>query len=167
MKIVFLDFDGVLNSLEWSKRRYELGMEIPTSFMQRGVQELDNNAVKMVSDFVKEVGASVVVSSSWRILHSIEELRQIVAACGWDAPEFIDVTPRSQKGFRGDEVNTWLTDSTKRNIEILEPITHHVIFDDDGDFYPDQPLIKTSWELGIEQHHIARARQILKYGDEK
>ena len=154
MKVIFLDFDGVLNSMKWYKRRKEMGMEIPTSFLHRSQYELDEAAVKMMSDFVKEVQASVVVSSSWRILHPIEELREIVKVCGWDAPEFIDVTPRSEKGFRGGEVGQWLK-------QTYHTIQSHVIFDDDGDFYPDQPLVKTSWELGLEQHHIDQAREIL------
>lgn len=161
MKILFLDFDGVMNSLDWYKRRAAMGMETPTTFFQRDVHELDNAKVKMISDFVQQFCLTVVVSSSWRILHPIQELRDIVKVCGWDAPDFVDTTPRSQKGFRGDEVRAWLNDPSKRHIEILEPITHHVIFDDDGDFYPDQPLVKTSWELGLEQRHLDKAREIL------
>lgn len=162
MKILFLDFDGVLNSLDWYKRRAELGMTPPQdSFLHRSHYELDETKVKMISDFVKDTGVTVVVSSSWRILHSLQELRDIVKACGWDASEFLDITPRSEKGFRGDEINAWLNDSSKRHVEILEPITHYVIFDDDGDFYPDQLLVKTSWEHGLIEDHLNKAREIL------
>ncbi len=115
----------------------------------------------MMSDFAIEMNAAVVVSSSWRILHPVEELREILQAAGWEAPPVIDITPRSQKGFRGDEVNAWLNDSTKRHVELSEPITHYVIFDDDSDFHPDQPFVHTSWEHGLQEAHLDLARGIL------
>lgn len=161
MKVIFLDFDGVMNSISWYKRRAELGLDKDLPFLQRSTYELDVTQVKMMSDFVIETGAAVVVSSSWRILHPIEELNEVVKLCGWEAPPFLDITPRSTKGFRGDEINAWLTDPTKRHVELTEPITHYVIFDDDSDFHPDQPFIHTTWERGLELHHIDGAREIL------
>jgi hypothetical protein len=152
MKVIFLDFDGVLNTAELihsvvSSRKF-------TSYTEKHYEELDPVRVKMISDLALETGAVIVVSSSWRILHTLEELRDMLRCAGMDERVLpIDVTPNTSRGFRGQEVYDWLSDHPD--------VTHHVIFDDDGDFYPLQPLVKTSWEGGLTEDHIDLARGAL------
>lgn len=147
-----MDFDGVLNCLPWMKQLTESG-EVFTSFLQRSYKEIDPARVKLVSDFALAVDAGIIISSSWRILHPLHELCDILSANGMHD----DVLPRGvtpHKGsFRGDEVNLWLQQNTH--------INSHVIFDDDGDFHPDQPLVQTTWEEGLLPVHIEQARKIL------
>lgn len=151
-RIIFLDFDGVLNCLPWMKQLSESG-EVFTSFLARSFKELDPARVKLVSDLAEEVNAGIIVSSSWRILHPLHEICDILKANGMAE----DVLPRGvtpkHGSFRGDEVNLWLSQNPH--------ITTHVIFDDDGDFHPGQPLVQTSWEEGLCAAHIDIAREIL------
>lgn len=154
MKIVFLDFDGVLNSKEWLRQNGDKIKET-TSMLQRGVEEIDPKALARVKQIVDQTGAQVVISSSWRILHSMSELRSILRQAGWiDAP-IIGPTPiiRDAGGKRGDEIHLWLNDH--------DDIENFICLDDDGDFYADQNLIQTNWESGIQDEHVAEAIRFL------
>lgn len=152
MKVIFLDFDGVLNCAEWMKN---VNRQQYLSMFEKDKEELDPVRVKMISDFALEFDASIVISSSWRILCSLKILTDLLRIRGLDERvAVIDVTPRSSSGFRGSEVEQWLK-------ETHHTVESHVIFDDDGDFHPDQPLVKTTWDSGLEQHHIDKAREIL------
>ncbi len=150
MKVIFLDFDGVLNNGEWMKKiNWE---ERPISMFEKDKREIDPSKVKLISDLALEFNASIVISSSWRILLSLEELTALLRGCGLDEKvSVIGVTPQDSRGFRGSEVEAWLK-NTHHTIE------SHVIFDDDGDFHKDQPLVQTSWDSGLNEGHILFAR---------
>lgn len=154
-KIIFLDFDGVLNSASWFKTIHESREGKPyVSSFERSTEQLDPRCVKMISDLAVSTGSNIIVSSSWRILHELHEIQDILEARGMVKEVLpIGVTPDSHKRFRGDEVKMWLAQNPR--------VHTHVIFDDDGDFYSDQPLVKTSWEDGLLPHHVELAREIL------
>jgi hypothetical protein len=153
MKVLFLDFDGVLNNCEWMKKIN--WQDRPISMFEKDKREIDPTRVKMISDLALEFNASIVISSSWRILLSLEELKALLYGSGLDQRiQVIGVTPQDSRGFRGSEVETWLK-NTHHTIE------SHVIFDDDGDFHKDQPLVQTSWDSGLQEAHIDLARGFL------
>lgn len=59
MKIIFLDIDGVLNSDEYFDKIKYLKIE--------GIEsEIDRKKVKLLQEAVKQTGAKVVLTSSWR-----------------------------------------------------------------------------------------------------
>src|SRR5277367_551807 len=89
MKIVFLDFDGVLNSHEFMLKEYELR---GTSDGPKGTTGIDSIAVARVEKICELGNASIVVSSSWRYGHSLIELKEILAEAGLTA-KVIDTTP--------------------------------------------------------------------------
>lgn len=154
MKTIFLDFDGVLNNADffWRLKEHQKANQL---FMTRGSEELDPEKVKLISDFALEMDATIVVSSSWRILHSLSELQDFLKDVGMDERVLpISVTPQHEKGFRGTEVRSWLEQNPH--------VTNYVIFDDDGDFYPSQRLVQTSWDTGLLPIHIDAAGKILQ-----
>lgn len=154
MKIIFLDFDGVLNNAAYMQDVMSSGEYKRLSFSQRSFKELDPTRVKMVSDLALETDADIVVSSSWRILSELSELREYLQGAGMDENVLpIARTPITPKGFRGEEVKQWLDANTD--------VSSYVIFDDDGDFYPEQMLVQTSWNEGLLPEHVERARKIL------
>ena len=63
-KIIFLDFDGVLNNSEYSARLYEAGK--PTS--DKFGELFDPAAVERLNRIIDATDAKIVVSSSWRYL---------------------------------------------------------------------------------------------------
>lgn len=153
-RIIFLDIDGVLNNAEWVRTLYEENRKKgQLSYFERHENEIDPTRVKMISDFAIEMNASIVISSSWRKLHPLYEINDMLIENGlYEGVQPIGITPSLNSGYRGEEVQYWLEQNPH--------VTSYVIFDDDGDFYPHQPLVKTSWEEGLLPIHIEQARDI-------
>lgn len=147
MNIIFLDFDGVLNSLRtvyahgpmkgWCGDRWD---------------HLDPIAVNLVRRLCEDHNAKIVISSTWRKLYDIEEFRlQFKTLFDWDIP-IIGVTPNSNSGHRGDEISRWLVDSGH-----LGEIKNCVILDDDSDFNPEQPFVHINGHHGLSVFDYHRA----------
>lgn len=153
MKVIFLDFDGVLNSFRTvvAFGRYGFPPREEKHFM-RSELRLDPVAIGLVRDLCEKSGAKVVISSTWRIGTPIEHFIRLFGAYGWQDAPVIDKTPQLD-GFRGTEIMRWL--------EEHQTVTHHVIFDDDSDFHPGQPLIKTTRFDGLIHKNYVDALEIL------
>src|SRR5574344_367677 len=95
-KIVFLDIDGVLNSEEWAKKRFNklVSDDICDS-------DVDSDAINRLIKFLDDTNAKIVLSSSWRSLNvqstilefstfNHELLKKLI-------PYIIGVTPRFYK----------------------------------------------------------------------
>ena len=129
-QIIFLDIDGVLNCAKTMQRH-------------RGVIGIDPYMVAIFNRIIFATDAKIVLSSTWR-LHKDErdEIRSQVM-------DFIDVTPHLplKNGYerkeRGCEVKAWLKEHPE--------ITTYAILDDNSDFFPDQPLFKSSWQIGLTE----------------
>src|SRR5690242_6033276 len=101
MKVVFLDFDGVLNSFQY----------IDATRMR---EPLDPAAVARLNAILARSGAKVVVSSTWRVRRSVEELQRVLVKVGFEG-EVIDKTPVLEHHGTGDpfqvramEIRTWI-----------------------------------------------------------
>jgi hypothetical protein len=134
MKILFLDFDGVLNSNEWF-----------TSFERSGrspkAEQIDPEAVARLNRVVEASGARIVVSSSWRLGHTVGELQQILEDRGFRG-EIVGTTP-DLSAVRGQEVLAWLS----AQAEVPEAFC---ILDDSNDMAGLLPhLVRTSWRVGL------------------
>jgi hypothetical protein len=128
MKVIFLDIDGVLNSAET---------------MKEGIH-LDNKKVVLLNNIIKETGAKVVISSSWRIGSTVKEIQKQLRLAGLRKyPNIIGFTPNPKTGFRGDDIERWLQDNKE--------VTQYVIVDDGSDFFDYQKdyLVQTEWEVGL------------------
>lgn len=161
MRIIFLDFDGVVNSMkfceELSARTKLIGGSTATREM------IDPIAVARLNRLIEETEAVVVVSSSWRKIFDMRTLQGILDAKGFIG-KIIDVTPdlshesinrfdRSRE--RGDEIARWLRDNA--------PNASYVVFDDDSDMTAvRERFIQTSWGYGLLDEHIDRARELFK-----
>lgn len=122
MKIIFLDIDGVLNSDEYFDKIKYLKIE--------GIEsEIDRKKVKLLQEAVKQTGAKVVLSSSWRYTKRAKELKEFLAQ--HETP--IDVTPFLDN-IRGEEIKKWL--SQNKNIDDF------VIVDDEVFQSFDEELIE-------------------------
>lgn len=134
-KILFLDIDGVVNKQENFDRSSGLGP-----------YPVDSYCAFLVGRIQIHTNCSVVLSSSWRHhpdgVNAVKE--QIV--------DIIDVTP-TLSGIRGDEVNAWLAKHPE--------VEKYAILDDDSDFYPDQPLFKTTFTGGLTDDIAERVIEYL------
>jgi len=96
--LIFLDIDGVLvtwNSLKFNK----------SSSKDREL--FDKSCVKILNDVLKKTNCKVIISSSWRIGRSLEDLREIFFKNKIETLPF-DKTPPSATGRRGKEILAWM-----------------------------------------------------------
>lgn len=157
MRILFLDFDGVLNSWKWmqedSARAEEEG---------RGIYGLDPSAVARVNKIIAATGAVVVVSSSWRYGRSIEQLKDILEERGFQGIVFdktMDWSKDEARGLyvaqeRGDEIVSWLHGRPE--------IESYVVLNDGSDFTAIQDRhIRTSMAKGLTDEQAELAIRML------
>jgi hypothetical protein len=147
MRIVFLDFDGVLVN-EFSFRT-----------MRDQREAADPACVAALNAITDATGAAIVVSSTWRRGTSVITLRELLRKWGVTA-KVIGKTPSLYEGSfslpRGDEIAHWLK-GYARDVEGF------VILDDDvdmGDLTPH--LVKTKFNDGLTAEHVPQAIEILK-----
>lgn len=175
-RIVFLDFDGVLNSSQWlaAPRNLEdikrLVKEFPPpadylpdwarqTCSERdallAIASLDPGAVQLVGRLVAATGAQVVVSSTWRHGMTIAGLQWMLAARGFHG-KVLDSTPSTWTlRTRGQEIAAWL-------YEHEGEVDRFVILDDDSDMEPYMDrLVLTSRETGLTEDDVKRATQLL------
>jgi hypothetical protein len=152
MKVLFLDIDGVLNSRKWYEANKE-AIALESGIMYRAAVELDPAACALVNGLCTEFSLAIVISSTWRRLHTTREIQMMFASRGLHAP-IIGSTPQLRSGFRGQEIEEWLYDHPG--------IKKYVILDDDGDFIFGQPLVQTDNRLGVTTTNIWEARDLLK-----
>ncbi len=163
MKCVFLDFDGVLNSMPHlyaiektnKDKPYELWID----------EQIDPVAVERLNTLLERSGAHVVISSTWRRIHHIDELRSMLTRRGFKYKDrVIGTTPtrwRDQEGvrqYRGDEIQEWLSGHPE--------VTAFVILDDESDMVHLVPkLVQTDSQIGLMDEHVEAAIVMLG-GDE-
>lgn len=129
IKIIFLDIDGVLNnSLEVDPHK--------DSYLNGEYQGLYSpRCIKHLNDIIKQTGAKIVVSSTWRLGRTIKELQKILDDMGVVGGEVVGATPSYYDShiLRGNEILKW----TQENKELLGceyyNFTSYVILDDDTD----------------------------------
>lgn len=140
--IVFLDFDGVLNSDAWIY-----------SHSERGFAHIDPSRVAIVNGLIALTGAEVVVSSAWRILHTLPQLRRGLKFKGF-VGQIIGVTDRAGP-IRGHEIGRYL--------EALPEKPPFVILDDNSDMGRLLPfLVKTDPNTGITEADVDRAVALIQ-----
>lgn len=148
-KIIFLDVDGVLNSMKFDRWLQDHHMK-----QYYGYELLDQNALLNLQDIVFVTGANIVLSSSWRLSNSCcERLSQQLLPYGL---QFIDKTVCLRQEDRGEEIKEWLS----RHSEV----DHFVILDDEDDF-EDKKLkkhfVQTTFDSGLLEEHVNKAIEIL------
>ena len=137
VKILFLDFDGVLNN--YKERNFG------EKFSSAACGNL-NLLLSRVPDL------QIVVSSSWRIW-GLDYLRKVLYKNGIDPERAIDVTGK-EDGIRGIQIQAWLD----RN----PGVTNMVIIDDESDMGAlSNKLAKTSMYVGLTSKEVDQAIEIL------
>jgi len=149
-RIVFLDFDGVINRV--SKQGYYLSSPVEP--------QIERRLALRVGGMVERLNASVVVSSDWRHNYTLGELRRFLQVYGGiPTRRVLGVT---ENGWvRGEEIQNWLKG-------MGEPV-HLAILDDnhEGRFSMDgvrEWFVKTTPEKGVSEENIAAASKLLTTG---
>jgi len=161
--ILFLDFDGVLNSYVLSKKRKGIETHPATPTEKKHIKEIlilerdgvlsdsplkrvkicvlkdirsiDPEGVRILNDLLARSGAKVVVSSTWRKWYSVKALQYVLDLAGFKG-EVIGKTPQDLPRIH---TGPYATSSPLRGHEIQHWIDHQegvvnpVIIDDDSD----------------------------------
>lgn len=154
MKVIFLDFDGVITTY---KSQYRL----------------DEEKMKLIEHICNKTDAYIVISSSWRMWTLEDTIKGITDTSKRSVPvpftpieRVVGVTSRMYS-FKGDDKKTHFR--VPRGVEIEryldehEDIDKYVIFDDDSDMLLEQApyFVKTNTEIGITEEDVKKAIEIL------
>ncbi len=158
MKIIFLDFDGVLNSQEALDEQARETGKWP-------VEWIDFRLVNRINQIIQATEAKVVISSAWRVFYSLEWLEDFLQKNSFTG-EILGSTPRMgdyperRLACRGDEIEEWL--KVWNAPPTISPVDKFIILDDDDDMGNlMQYLVQTDFETGIQDKQVQRAIEIL------
>lgn len=154
MKVVFLDFDGVLNSTtfhEASGKRQQPNSLPSKLSMEWWAEGVDPEAVARLNGLLKRTGAKVVVSSSWRLGTDERWLQRVLEMRGFEG-EVIGKTERWVERDRSYEIQRWL--ATTR-------VEGFVILDDDGGADIAGHFVRTDFNAGLTDEDVERAVKVL------
>lgn len=147
-RCLFLDFDGVLNSRELITRQ------------GRG-DVLSSQAGRRVQEIIDRTGCKLVISSTWRILHSLGQLGAILRLIGVTEPILGKTPHRSTLTHRGAEIRAWLAENPQ--------FVNFVVLDDedfDMELVKDR-LVKTDFATGLLPEHVEQAVALFEAQDKK
>ena len=162
LRILFLDFDGVLNSgpymRTWAQAFYLTApQEAKQSQAERfkmDAAKIDTLAIERVNRIIAATGARVVVCSSWRHFHPVSRLRRLLRSRGF-VGSVVGVTPAIPGAMRGAECVAWLAAHPRAAWSFAA-------LDDDEDYDPMiNRLVRTSSANyrydGLKEKHVAAA----------
>lgn len=133
IKIIFLDLDGVLNSVNYFKSL--AGKNILPD------DRLDPDAVALLNKIIKATDAKIVISSSWRLGKNITQLQDVFnkhSVMG----TIIGLTS-DDYNLRGIQIQQWIDNSDFT-------IDSFIILDDDNDMcHLNNHLVKTCVKDGL------------------
>lgn len=156
MKIIFLDFDGVISTPMWDAE----GLKCSFSSSADGKVN-DFQAICWLNQLCKRTNAKIVLSTSWKDYKSIDFLRELLYNSGLKRHiEIIGKTPQIRtedcSKDRTIEIETYLKEHEKDNIESL------VILDDDKIYEPlEKYWVKCITEYGFKEPEFRKALKIL------
>ena len=170
-RYLFLDFDGVLNTMEYQTALQWKGE--PRKDMYGSL--FDPCAVENLRLIIEHTAAKIVISSSWR-LDGINRMREMWAVRGLPG-EICGVTPELDQvcfksleeksnsisvipyGTRGLEVNEWL----RTNPDRCNTGYSYAILDDFDDFISSQMphVVLTESETGLTKELAAKVIALL------
>mgnify|MGYP006896943385 CR=1 FL=1 len=176
-RVLFLDIDGVLNSLDWMERADSTSMpadaeaaeriaraasylHMPPQEIARDRQRLDPDALARLARLVRETESGVIVSSSWRAVMDYRGLEELFTQImDWPRGRIRDQTPMLDMLFnRGREIDAWLE---------ANPCQDYVILDDlPPEAFPghEHRLVQTDMEAGLQDEHCLQAWKLLNAG---
>jgi hypothetical protein len=143
MNVVFLDYDGVVNTPMWNEGGTHCSYNFPQDNKVNNFQ-----AVQWVSEFCQKYHYSIVVSSTWRMDSNYKEC--LINGGLRDGIEIIGRTKILNK-TRGSEIEQYLKEHPE--------VDNYLIFDDEEDFFDYQysHLVLTDGAAGFMMNDFNKA----------
>jgi hypothetical protein len=159
-KIIFLDIDGVLNHHLFYVAEKEAG--------RIGQRDTDPKSVEYLNTLCNETGAEVVVSSTWRLGRTTEQLQELLKEAGFTGKvigrtEDLRYGKGGESILRGNEILHWIKENTKLIGAEYWQYKSYVILDDDSDmlYWQKDNFILVDHYCGITPSTIFQAKKIL------
>ena len=154
MRVIFLDFDGVLNSAAsfyYENRRRKKDKRI-TIATRHTLDHVCCSNFQYILDQCPDV--KIVISSTWRVVHKLGWLRKRLKTYGVDGSKVIGKTPQSFSGWRSREISEWLEDHPE--------VTEYIVIDDNslGGTVHDHRFVKTKWDTGLTLQRVYDAMKL-------
>lgn len=157
MKVLFLDFDGVLNHQQFLIDAARENSEYPMTNLDRWVSMLDPAAVARLNEVVERTNCAVVVSSSWRIGSSRPELQHMLEVRGfrWSLLGCTPSCRTKENPHRGYEIQRWIDDWNEQHPDDTVTDADIAIIDDDSDMdHLLHRLVHTGFTVGLQDEHV-------------
>lgn len=150
MVVIFLDIDGVLRTHEsdlwWS---HELDKPIPPFHKRLFSKE----SIENLNYIIALTGAKVVITSTWRIYYTLEELKKVFRERGFIG-QIIGTTEILEN--RGDEIIDWLNNHKIDNYVVIDDNISDVISK-----IPDCKIAKCKSMIGLNEEVFERVLDII------
>ena len=154
MKILFLDFDGVMVT-----DRYQAQLTATNSPLRDDYgAKFDPVCVKNLRHIIDATDAGIVVTSTWKMDMGLDGIQQM-----WDARQLPDkvigVTPDIDSIHRGDEIQAWL--------DANQGAVRYAIIDDCPilNFFREEQLphlFKVDERTGLDEKTVTKVIELLK-----
>lgn len=150
MKLIFLDFDGVINIPIWDAEGKSCRFYYPSDGKVNDFQ-----AICWLNELCKRTEAKIVLTTSWRRLRKFDVLKEILYNSGLNKDiEIIGETPINNK-TRSEQILEFL-DTCDENVE------NFVILDDDPvEENLESHFVKCNYAYGFKQPEMFKALNIL------
>lgn len=154
-KVLFLDFDGVLNHRAHFAR---LPPGRTASEVEHDDNSFDRVCVARLDTILERTGCSVIISSSWRHMYPLAKLVTILRQHGFRyESRIIGVTPDFPDRDRGHEIQA--------SLDALAVVEVFAILDDDSDMaHLKSFLVQTSFDTGLQDVHVEAVVRMLNRG---
>lgn len=180
MKILFLDFDGVVNNDQTFEELRQADPS-PTAaelqlfskltaqdqsrdefFWLNTMRSLSPKLIANLNSIVQATGVKVVISSAWRNTFSLQVLELLLRHHGFIG-EIIDTTPSKMSlRSRAGEISMWLRNASENKLQV----ENFVIIDDDTSARQHDSLVdnfvETDYSQGLDEAKMLQAIEILK-----
>lgn len=169
MRVVMLDIDGVLNSRQWQVARGQApeGLSPQVRGEALAGRAFDPVSVRCLGQLIERTGASVVLSSTWRLDGGKDYVENLLGLHGLSI-RFVGVTPdgsrmrAATRVTRGTEIARWLQAG-------FVPAQSLAILDDEP---PEEFGALAPWHVatdfmrgGLQPEHVELAVELLGRDD--
>lgn len=151
-RVIFLDYDGVVNTPMWELRNGQWKCRFNHDFDGK---VNNTQAVQWVSEFCEKYGYDIVVTSTWRYSDDYDVF--LIQAGLRKGIEILGRTPflrlRDYSKTRGDEISQYLAENPE--------ITGYLIFDDEADMGPHlDHLVQCNPDIGFGYAEYCHAEEL-------
>lgn len=152
MKVMMLDFDGVLNS----KLHFLANADLPSIDantlsdadlfqMKRDVNVNNMWTLGFILDQVPDL--KIVISSTWRLHYDLESFKELFKIFKLDGSRIIGMTPKQFSSERRQEIYMWLEEYKELHHKQVDfiAVDDHVIWNLDEDSHKKREFLTDSW----------------------